>query len=80
MLGIRELSAPMEGYDVTQLVELLNKAGYPPNPQLIQKSGNKTKYTEDIATAVKMFQAYNGLSATGNADMATIEKLRGKAK
>ncbi len=79
-LGIREISQSMEGYDVTELVSLLRKAGYPPNPAKIVKEGNKTMYTADVAMAVKMFQAYNGLQATGTADMITIEKLRAKGK
>ena len=85
-LGVRDLAYSsdeldqMEGYDVTELVELLKKAGYAPDPSLIKKDGDKTVFTEDIATAVKMFQAYNGLPVTGIVDSTTLSKLRAKAK
>lgn len=82
-LGVRDLAysdTEIEGYDVTELVELLKKAGYAPNPELIKKNGDKTVFTEDIATAVKMFQAYNGLPVTGEVDSNTLTKLRAKAK
>jgi len=82
-LGIRELyysENEMEGYDVTQLVELLTKAGYSPDPSKIHKSGNKTTFTQDIETAVKMFQAYNGLAVNGEVNGPTLTKLRAKAK
>lgn len=83
-LGVRDLAyssnPEVEGYDVTELVELLKKAGYPPNPSLIRRNGIKTVFTEDIVTAVKMFQAYNGLPVTGMVDNNTLTKLRAKAK
>ena len=85
-LGVRDLAYSsdeidmMVGYDVTELVELLKKAGFAPDPNLIKKNGDKTVFTEDIATAVKMFQAYNGLPVTGVVDSTTLAKLRAKAK
>lgn len=83
-LGVRDLTyssnPEIEGYDVTELVELLKKAGYPPNPSLIRRNGIKTTFTQDIVTAVKMFQAYNGLPVTGMVDSNTLTKLRAKAK
>ena len=83
MLGIRELSpsiSDQQGYDVTQLVELLTKAGYAPNPSKIKKNGNKTVFTDDVVMAVRMFQAYNNMPVTGRVDRNTINKLRTKAK
>ena len=82
-LGVRNLSYSsdeMEGYDVTELVELLKKAGYAPDPSLIRKSGNKTVFTQDVETAVKMFQAYNDLPVSGEVSQLTLTKLRAKAK
>ena len=83
-LGVRDLAyssnSEVEGYDVTELVELLKKAGFPPNPSLIRRNGIKTVFTEDIVTAVKMFQAYNGLPVTGMVDSTTLTKLMSKAK
>lgn len=83
-LGVRDLAyssnPEVEGYDVTELVELLKKAGFPPNPSLIRRNGIKTVFTEDIVTAVKMFQAYNGLPVTGMVDSTTLTKLMSKAK
>lgn len=83
-LGVRDLTyssnLPMTGTDVANLITLLNAAGFPPNPKKIVMSNGKAEYTADIAMAVKLFQAYNGLSATGTADETTIEKLKTCAK
>jgi murein L,D-transpeptidase YcbB/YkuD len=82
-LGVRDLAYTEEeiaGNDVAELVELLKKAGYAPDPSLIKMDGEEMVFTEDIATAVKMFQAYNGLPVTGIVDSTTLSKLRAKAK
>lgn len=80
ILGTRTLSyneSRLEsGTDVTQLVNLLTKAGFPPNPQLIQMTNGKTVFTKDIETAVRFFQAYNKLAVTGEANSSTIKALR----
>lgn len=82
MLGVRTLAfnegSPVSGADVSELIALLNKAGFPPNPKKLEYSGSKAIFTKDIETAVRLFQAYNGLSVTGNVDDTTLAKLRSK--
>ena len=85
ILGTRELSysetSTDNGTDVTELVNLLTKAGFAPDPKkIVMTSDGRTEFTKDIATAVRFFQAYNSLSVTGRADEATIKALKAKAK
>ena len=75
-LGMRALKRTISGTDVTTLVNLLTKAGFAPDPTKIVMSNGKTEFTRDIEIAVKLFQAYNGLSVTGSADEGTIKALR----
>lgn len=79
-LGIRDLSYKEtnadKGTDVTELVNLLAKAGFSPDPAKIVMRDGKTEFTKDIETAVKFFQAYNNIKVTGIADEETIAKLR----
>lgn len=75
-LGMRALEKNISGTDVTALVNLLTKAGFAPDPTKIVMSNGKTEFTRDIEIAVKLFQAYNGLSVTGSADEETIKALR----
>ena len=82
-LGVRDLSyisrSDMQvGADVDELISLLKKAGFAPNPDKLEKSGEHYKMTEDVATAVKLFQAFSSLAATGIANEQTIKKLQGK--
>lgn len=80
ILGTRTLSynesQPEKGTDVTELVNLLTKAGFPPDPTKIIMKKGKTEYTKDIQTAVRFFQAYNKLSVTGDVDRVTFKALR----
>lgn len=83
ILGTRELSysesSTDKGTDVTELVNLLTKAGFTPDPKkIVMTSDGRTEFTKDIATAVRFFQAYNSLSVTGRADEATIKALKAK--
>ena len=85
ILGTRELSysetSTDKGTDVTELVNLLSKAGFAPDPKkIVMTSDGRTEFTKDIATAVRFFQAYNNLSVTGRADEATIKALKAKAQ
>ena len=85
ILGTRELSysetSTDNGTDVTELVNLLTKAGFAPDPKkIVMTSDGRTEFTKDIATAVRFFQAYNNLSVTGRADEATIKALKAKAQ
>lgn len=85
ILGTRELSysetSTDNGTDVTELVNLLTKAGFAPDPKkIVMTSDGRTEFTKDIATAVRFFQAYNSLSVTGRADEATIKVLKAKAQ
>lgn len=85
ILGTRELSysdtSTDKGTDVTELVNLLTKAGFAPDPKkIVMTSDGRTEFTKDIATAVRFFQAYNNLSVTGRADEATIKALKAKAQ
>lgn len=75
-LGFRDVSNGTTGYDVTQLVTLLTAAGYPPESSKLEyKSGNAV-FNDEIAMAIKMFQAYNSLEPTGIPDTQTITKLK----
>ena len=76
-LGIREIKVNTAGQDVNQLITLLNKAGYPPDPKKLKYSGGNAVFTPDVQMAVKMYQAYNHLRVTGNPDSATLAKLKG---
>ena len=85
ILGTRELSysetSTDKGTDVTELVNLLTKVGFAPDPKkIVMTSDGRTEFTKDIATAVRFFQAYNNLSVTGRADEATIKALKAKAQ
>lgn len=80
MLGIRDITVNVAGDDVSELIVLLTNAGYAPDPAKLAYSGGKAVFTEDVAMAVKMFQAYNGIQPTGNPDTTTITKLKGAKK
>lgn len=84
VLGIRNLTystdSAISGNDVNELIALLRSAGFPPDPSKLKYNGAKAIYTKDIETAVKLFQAYNGLTADGEVDANTIAKLKAKAK
>lgn len=84
VLGVRALSYnatnPFSGNDVKELIGLLDKAGFTPNPQKLRFENHKAVFTQDIGTAVKLFQAYNGLKPDGQVNEAMIAKLRSKAK
>lgn len=75
-LGIREINIGVSGYDVDELIRMLTNAGYAPDPTKLKKEGSHYVFTEDIQTAVKMFQAYNGINVSGNVDDITINKLK----
>ncbi len=83
-LGIRNMSyqddAVLAGNDVDELIALLRKAGYSPDPAKLKYQNGKAVFTKDIEIAVKLFQAYNGLNANGIVDEATIAKLNAVAK
>ena len=76
-LGFRSLavSAKMAGHDVDVLIELLAAAGCAPDSTRLQKQGRHYVFTHDVLTALKVFQARNGLNPTGELDSATVKKL-----
>ena len=84
ILGIRNLgynaSSLLAGNDVNELIGLLRNAGFPPDPAKLQYKGSKAVFTKDIETAVKLFQAYNGLTPDGQVDDTTISKLKALSK
>lgn len=84
VLGIRNLgyneAAELAGDDVYELIALLRNAGFPPDPSKLKYNGSKAVFTKDIETAVKLFQAYNGLTPDGKVDETTISKLKAVAK
>ena len=77
-LGFRELSASAEtsGFDVDELVQLLINAGYSPDPMKLKKSGSHYVFTDDILSAIKTFQAFNGIQPNGVLNSATLSKLK----
>ena len=84
MLGVRDLSyaesAEMSGKDIDELITLLRHAGYAPDPTKLEYKGNNAVFTKDVETAVKMFQAYNNMSATGIVTEEVLSRLRSLAK
>lgn len=72
-LGIRELKLNDSGTDVLELIELLNKAGFPPDPKKLD--GNK--FNDEVEKAVKAFQMS---IVSGVADAETINMLKSAAK
>lgn len=84
VIGIRNIqynsSIDLSGSDVNELIALLRSAGFPPDPSKLEYVGNKAKFTEDIEKAVKLFQAYNGLTPDGLVDETTVNELKAKAK
>lgn len=84
VLGIRNLEhngvSELAGNDVNELIALLRSAGFPPDPSKLKYNGSKAVFTKDIETAVKLFQAYNGLTPNGKVDETTISKLKAVAK
>lgn len=77
-LGVRELDLNTVGDDVQELISLLTKVGYAPNPETT-KTDTKI-FTQDVADAIKVFQAFCGLSVTGKANYDTIDKLKSIVK
>ena len=75
-LGFRDIRDGVSGYDVTKLLELLTSAGFAPNPNKVEYKSGNVVFNSEIATAIKMFQAFNGLEVTGIPDTPTITKLR----
>lgn len=82
VLGVRDLKydvrSPLYGDDVTNLVNLLTKAGFPPDPSMLEYQNGKLVFTSDVETAVRFFQAFNGLEVTGVVTQQTIAKLKGE--
>ena len=72
-LGIRELKINDRGTDVLELIELLNKAGFPPDPEKLEGD----KYNEEVERAVKAFQMS---IVSGVADTETITQLKSASK
>lgn len=75
-LGFRDLANGDFGTDVNELVTLLTDAGFPPNPAKTEKKAGNYVFNEEIITALKIFQAYNGLAVSGSLDSKTIAKLK----
>lgn len=81
ILGFRNLSVGMSGHDVTELVVLLQKAGYPPDPTKLESNGyGFYKFTSDVEIAVNMFKAYNSLPLNGKVTESLIGLLKKAAK
>ena len=75
-LGIRDISDGVSGYDVTTLLKLLTAAGFAPDPNKVEYKNGNAVFNSEIATAIRMFQAYNKLDVTGIPDTPTIAKLK----
>ena len=75
-LGFRDISNGVSGYDVTTLLKLLTAAGFAPDPNGVEYKDGNVVFNEEIAIAVRMFQAYNKLEVTGIPDTPTIAKLK----
>lgn len=75
-LGIRDITHGATGYDITQLVTLLRAAGYPPESSKLEYKSSNVVFNDEVAMALKLFQAYNSLKVTGIPDTQTITKLK----
>ena len=75
-LGFRDINDGISGNDVTILVKLLTAAGYAPNPNKVEYKNGNAVFNSEIATAIRVFQAYNKLDVTGIPDTPTISKLK----
>ena len=76
VLGVRDLSLSDSGDDVNELIKLLTRAGFQPDPSKLEyDSKGKAKFTEDVMMAIKVFQAHNQLTPSGNLDANTLNKL-----
>ncbi len=75
-LGERSISKGLYGMDIDELVRLLTAAGFPPDSTKLEHQSSYLVFNDEIAMAVKMFQAYNKLEVTGIPDTMTIKKLR----
>lgn len=75
-LGFRDITENLSGYDVSQLLKLLIAAGYAPDPNKVEYKNGNVVFNSEMITAIKMFQAYNNLEATGIPDTPTITKLK----
>jgi hypothetical protein len=75
-LGERAITSGIYGLDIDELVKLLTAAGYPPNSTKLEYQSGHLIFNDEIAMAVKMFQAYNQLETTGIPDTKTIQKLK----
>ena len=68
------------GVDVTELVELLIKAGYPIDKSTLNtNTRNQTLYVPVIQEAVIDFQRKHNLTADGKVGTSTISALRAAA-
>lgn len=77
VLGVRDLKLNDSGDDVNELIKLLTNAGFQPDPTKLEyDSQGKAKFTEDIMIGIKLFQAHNQLTPTGNLDSSTLSKLK----
>lgn len=74
-LGFRDITEGTTGYDVSQLIKLLTAAGYVPESSKLEYKSGYAVFNSEVATALKMFQAYNQLEVTGIPDTQTITKL-----
>jgi peptidoglycan hydrolase-like protein with peptidoglycan-binding domain len=75
-LGFRDIIEGTSGYDVSTLIKLLTAAGFAPDPKKIEYKNGNAVFNSEIATAIRMFQAYNKLDVTGLPDTSTITKLK----
>ena len=76
VLGVRDLSPTDSGDDVNELIKLLTRAGFQPDPSKLEyDSKGKAKFTEDVMMAIKVFQVHNQLTPSGNLDANTLNKL-----
>lgn len=80
ILGIRDITIGLSGYDIDELIKMLTSAGYAPDPDKLLKENHHYVFTEDVMMAVKMFQAYHKMEATGLVDEKTIKKLNSASK
>ncbi len=76
-LGFRPLTVAgkMSGYDVDCLIDKLISAGCSPDKTKLCKQGRHYVFTDDVLTALKVFQATHGLRPTGELDEPTLKKL-----
>ena len=79
-LGSRPITMGDCGYDVSVLIEMLNRAGYVIESNKIEYCGKYAKFNDAVRISLMNFQEDNRLEPTGIPDFKTIKRLKKQGK